>query len=99
MYCKIAVEEGGKIECGGKAPVVEGFEKGFFFEPTIITGLGNKSRVQQEEITHSTVTQLLRRQDDGATFLPWNPSVEQKTKKKQKQKNKNRKTKSFRRRN
>ena len=55
-YVKLAVEEGGKIECGGKAPVVEGFENGYFFEPTVITGLKNNCRVQQEEIFGPVVT-------------------------------------------
>lgn len=38
------------------------------------------SGVQQEQITHSAVTQLLCRQDDGATLLPWNPSGDEKQK-------------------
>lgn len=55
-YVALAKEEGGTIECGGKAPVVPGFEKGYFFEPTVITGLDNKCRVQQEEIFGPVVT-------------------------------------------
>ena len=47
-YIKLAVEEGGTIECGGGRPA--GKDKGFFVEPTLISGLDNSSRVAQEEI-------------------------------------------------
>ncbi|ALX50166.1 aldehyde dehydrogenase [Lentibacillus amyloliquefaciens] len=47
-YLDIAKEEGGTFEIGGKA--AEGFDKGYYIEPTIITGLGKDSRCVQEEI-------------------------------------------------
>eukprot|EP01108_Squamamoeba_japonica_P008461 TRINITY_DN7534_c0_g1_i1.p1 TRINITY_DN7534_c0_g1~~TRINITY_DN7534_c0_g1_i1.p1 ORF type:complete len:451 (+),score=197.47 TRINITY_DN7534_c0_g1_i1:54-1406(+) len=55
-YVALAVEEGGKIECGGRAPTIAGFENGYWFEPTVITGLTNQCRVQQEEIFGPVVT-------------------------------------------
>ena len=43
-----AIDEGAKIECGGNAVSVDG--KGYFFEPTVITGVKHESRVMVEEI-------------------------------------------------
>lgn len=43
-----AIDEGATIECGGNAVTVDG--KGYFFEPTVITGVKHKSRVMVEEI-------------------------------------------------
>ncbi|RLL45095.1 aldehyde dehydrogenase [Oceanobacillus piezotolerans] len=53
-YLDIAKEEGGHFVIGGKA--AEGFEKGFFVEPTIITGLNSDSRCVREEIFGPVVT-------------------------------------------
>ncbi|MDG3016841.1 aldehyde dehydrogenase [Speluncibacter jeojiensis] len=47
-YLRLAVEEGGTIECGGGRP--EGLDRGFFVSPTLISGVGNDARVVQEEI-------------------------------------------------
>ncbi|MEX2462585.1 MAG: aldehyde dehydrogenase [Paenibacillaceae bacterium] len=47
-YIKLAIEEGGTILLGGKRP--EGLEKGYYLEPTIITGLHRNCRVVKEEI-------------------------------------------------
>src|SRR5699024_4347460 len=41
-YIDIAKEEGGTFLLGGKP--AEEFDKGFFVEPTVITGLGKESR-------------------------------------------------------
>ena len=43
-----AIDEGATIECGGNAVTVDG--KGYFFEPTVITGVKHESRVMVEEI-------------------------------------------------
>jgi len=53
-YLELAKEEGGKFEVGGGK--VEGIEKGFFIEPTIITGLGDNARCVREEIFGPVVT-------------------------------------------
>ncbi len=56
-YIKLAVEEGGKIECGGKRVQVAGrCSDGYFVEPTVITGLGVNCRTNQEEIFGPVVT-------------------------------------------
>lgn len=53
-YISLALEEGGTIETGGKRP--EGLNKGYFLEPTIITGLTRDCRVVKEEIFGPVVT-------------------------------------------
>jgi len=45
-YIDLAREEGGKIHCGSDRPI----DKGFYLSPTIIDGLGSKTRTCQEEI-------------------------------------------------
>jgi len=50
-YIDLAKDLGGKILCGGNVVHPEGrCQNGYFFEPTVIVGLGNDSRVCQEEI-------------------------------------------------
>ncbi|TAG26938.1 MAG: aldehyde dehydrogenase [Burkholderiales bacterium] len=46
-YVALALEEGGKLLCGGKRG---GDERGYYYEPTIFEGLPNTSRTCQEEI-------------------------------------------------
>ncbi len=53
-YLDIAVEEGGTFLTGGKRP--EEIDKGYFLEPTIITGLDKNSRCVREEIFGPVVT-------------------------------------------
>jgi len=52
-YGHLAKEEGGTIHCGfgvTKLDVGEDFKNGYYFPPTIVTGLTNKSRCMKEEI-------------------------------------------------
>lgn len=53
-YIKIAENDGGQILIGGKRPVA--LEKGYYLEPTIITGLDRNSRCIKEEIFGPVVT-------------------------------------------
>lgn len=58
-YIELAQKEGGKILCGGKRKIISGrCEKGFFVEPTVITGLDQNCRTNQEEIFGPVVTIL-----------------------------------------
>ncbi|MDI9972030.1 aldehyde dehydrogenase [Rhodococcus sp. IEGM 1307] len=47
-YLRLAREEGGTIVVGGGRPADQ--DRGFFVEPTLITGLDNTARVAREEI-------------------------------------------------
>ncbi len=56
-YVKLALEEGGKVLLGGRRADPGGkFSNGFFYEPTIITGLSMDCRTNQEEIFGPVVT-------------------------------------------
>jgi acyl-CoA reductase-like NAD-dependent aldehyde dehydrogenase len=47
-YVELGLQEGGRLVTGGKPMTVNG--KGYYFEPTIIADLDNRSRIAQEEI-------------------------------------------------
>ncbi|WP_341357301.1 aldehyde dehydrogenase family protein [Rossellomorea sp. y25] len=49
-YVQSAKEEGATILVGGSPAKVEGFEKGYWYEPTIITDVNHDMKVVKEEI-------------------------------------------------
>jgi betaine-aldehyde dehydrogenase len=49
-YIAIGRDEGANLHCGGGAPSLQGFEGGFFVEPTIFTGVTDDMRIAREEI-------------------------------------------------
>ncbi len=56
-YIELAKQEGGKILCGGKQLKISGrCENGYFVEPTVIIGLDQDCRTNQEEIFGPVVT-------------------------------------------
>lgn len=57
-YVELARAEGGVVHCGGASPPApnDRCKDGYFFEPTVITGLDPSGRVQQEEIFGPVVT-------------------------------------------
>ncbi len=55
-YIQLAQEEGGKILTGGKRISVEGSEKGYYLQPTVIEIHDAYCRVNQEEIFGPVVT-------------------------------------------
>jgi aminomuconate-semialdehyde/2-hydroxymuconate-6-semialdehyde dehydrogenase len=58
FYVDLAQEEGGKIVVGGSAPesINERCRDGYFFQPTVITGLPVSCRTNREEIFGPVVT-------------------------------------------
>jgi aldehyde dehydrogenase (NAD+) len=66
-YLKLAIEEGGSFALGGGRP--EGLDRGFFVEPTLIVGVGNDSRVAQEEIFGPVLVVIPFDDDDDAVAL------------------------------
>lgn len=66
-YLELAVEEGGAFACGGGRP--EGRDKGFWIEPTLITGLTNDSRAAREEIFGPVLVILPHDGDDDAVRI------------------------------
>ncbi len=55
-YIELAQQEGGTILCGGKRKIVDGFEDGYYIEPTVIEGLPQNCRTNMEEIFGPVVT-------------------------------------------
>ncbi|MFP4529608.1 MAG: aldehyde dehydrogenase family protein [Candidatus Kapaibacterium sp.] len=49
-YVKTALDEGGRLICGGKRAEGAGLEKGWFFEPTIIADVTRDKTLFQEEV-------------------------------------------------
>ena len=58
FYVDLAQKEGGKVALGGKAPesMNERCRDGYFFQPTVITGLPVSCRTNREEIFGPVVT-------------------------------------------
>jgi aminomuconate-semialdehyde/2-hydroxymuconate-6-semialdehyde dehydrogenase len=56
-YIELAKEEGGKVMTGGERVIVKGrCEEGYFVAPTVILGLDQQCRTNQEEIFGPVVT-------------------------------------------
>ena len=55
-YIEIAKEEGATILCGGNEVSVEGYENGYYLQPTVIEVKTDDCRVNQEEIFGPVVT-------------------------------------------
>jgi len=49
-YVTVGREEGADVVTGGERAVVEGHDRGFYFQPTIFGGVDNSMRIAQEEI-------------------------------------------------
>lgn len=49
-YVEIAKSEGARLETGGKRPVGAQFEKGYWIEPTVFSGVTRDMRIAREEV-------------------------------------------------
>lgn len=63
-YLRLALDEGGSFAIGGGRPA--GMDRGFFIEPTLVTGLDNSARVAREEIFGPVLTVIAHDGDDDA---------------------------------
>ncbi|MBG6128568.1 aminomuconate-semialdehyde/2-hydroxymuconate-6-semialdehyde dehydrogenase [Aquimarina sp. EL_43] len=68
-YIGIAEEEGGTILCGGNYVTVNGYEKGYYLQPTIIEINTTDCRLAQEEIFGPVVTIMPFDNDDDALTM------------------------------
>ncbi|HEY3139499.1 MAG TPA: aldehyde dehydrogenase [Acidimicrobiales bacterium] len=66
-YLRIAQDEGGRFACGGGRPTDR--DRGFWIEPTLVVGVGNESRVAQEEIFGPVLVAIPHDGDDDAVRL------------------------------
>jgi aldehyde dehydrogenase (NAD+) len=64
---KQAVAEGGTVVTGGKAP--ESLPGGYFYEPTLVTGLGPDAALAQDEVFGPVLAVLPYRDDDDAVAI------------------------------
>jgi acyl-CoA reductase-like NAD-dependent aldehyde dehydrogenase len=65
-YIEIGRKEAGKPLCGGHRLKGEGYEKGYFLEPTIFAGVTEKMRIAQEEIFGPVLAVMRARDFDDA---------------------------------
>jgi aldehyde dehydrogenase (NAD+) len=49
-YIEIAKKEGAQLLCGGNRLTAAGYDKGYFIEPTIFSGVTSEMRIAQEEV-------------------------------------------------
>ncbi|WP_282134352.1 aldehyde dehydrogenase [Seonamhaeicola maritimus] len=68
-YIDIANDENGTILCGGKQVTIDGYENGYYFEPTIIEVPNNECRLNQEEIFGPIVTIMPFKKEDDALHM------------------------------
>ena len=65
-YVKIGVDEGASIVTGGNALQPQGFENGYFMQPTILTNCHDDMRVVREEIFGPVMSVLIFDDEDEA---------------------------------
>jgi aldehyde dehydrogenase (NAD+) len=62
-----ALADGAKLAAGGRRP--PGMDKGFYFEPTVLTDVTPDARIAQEEVFGPVLTVLKYRDDDDAVTI------------------------------
>lgn len=65
-YVNIGRDEGATLHHGGGVPVLQGFEGGFFIEPTIFTNVTDDMRIAREEIFGPVMSVLTFSDEDEA---------------------------------
>jgi aldehyde dehydrogenase (NAD+) len=65
-----ALDEGATLVAGGRRP--PGLDKGYYFEPTILTGVTPDSVIAQEEVFGPVLSVLRYRDDDDAVAIAHN---------------------------
>ena len=68
-YVRTGRDEGAEVAVGGERAVVDGRDGGFYFQPTIISGVDNRMTVAQEEIFGPVLVVIPFEDDDEAVRL------------------------------
>ena len=68
-YIEIAKREGAQLLCGGKRLTGGDYDKGFFVEPTIFSGVTSTMRVAQEEVFGPVLALIVAEDFDDALRL------------------------------
>jgi aldehyde dehydrogenase (NAD+) len=66
-YVQRAVADGGTVVTGGKVP--ERLPDGYFYEPTLVTGVGPDAAIAQDEVFGPVLVVLPYRDDDDAVAI------------------------------
>lgn len=64
-----AVDDGAVVQCGGGRASVENLPRGFFYNPTVLTGVDNRDRIAQEEVFGPVLVPLPFSSEDEAVAL------------------------------
>ncbi|MBN1869602.1 MAG: aldehyde dehydrogenase family protein [Candidatus Omnitrophica bacterium] len=73
-YIKKGIQEGAKLECGGKIPIGGQFKKGAYLEPTIFSNANNRMTIAQEEI-FGPVLSVIKFSDEDEAIQIANDSI------------------------
>jgi len=73
-YVRLGLDEGGKLLTGGERPRGPVYDAGWFYKPTILSGLTNEARICQEEIFGPVLVALPFR-DEAALIEQANDTV------------------------
>jgi aldehyde dehydrogenase (NAD+) len=73
-YVDIGRSEGAEVAVGGERAVVDGHEGGYYYRPTILTGVDNSMKVAQEEI-FGPVLAVIPFEDDEEVVRLANDSI------------------------
>ena len=68
-YIEIAKKEGAKLLCGGNRLTGGIYDKGYFVEPTIFSGVTNEMRIAQEEVFGPVLALMVAEDFDDAMRL------------------------------
>jgi acyl-CoA reductase-like NAD-dependent aldehyde dehydrogenase len=73
-FVQLGRDEGGAVLTGGKRPRGKMYDSGWFYKPTILSGLSNRARICQEEI-FGPVLVVIPFRDEAALLEQANDSV------------------------
>jgi acyl-CoA reductase-like NAD-dependent aldehyde dehydrogenase len=65
-YVELGIEEGAHVVTGGREPDEPELQDGYFFQPTVLTGVDNGMRVAREEIFGPVLAAISFRDEDEA---------------------------------
>ena len=68
-YVELGKEEGAEVAAGGERAVVDGHEGGYYYRPTILTGVDNSMKVAQEEIFGPVLVVIPFEDDEHAVAM------------------------------
>ena len=68
-YIDISEQEGGEVLFGGEVLKIDGYENGYYLQPTVIEVKNNKCKLNQEEIFGPVVTIMPFKSEEEALSL------------------------------